>query len=434
MAESGESRESENGESDGEEGMRSWKHLSEWTGGVSPDTIESLRSVRDLELVYPLLHALVGRSPRDFLVRAAVIEDLVAADRASFRSQDLADVLYWLDEVPREAILRLLRSAGWLEHDPAVGTTLTDAGRWAYDVLSFLHKKLSAGEILPTLAGVEYALGIGVDPIRHLLSMKSRLIALMDEVEAARLSYSEVLLKRAAHRLDDVLALSAQVRAVLDRIPLDNVGARRVAREIHSLLSRLHTAAADLHAAVTEVGRQHLALTAGMTPEQIARALMKLPVQELASVGGAALLPVLPLVPLITTEVLASAAEQHILRERPEPEVFLWEEPQLARSEPDALTVPAEVLSFVADLSDLARGARSVPLAELVPRGDAGESFLRASLLPLAGDRAAGEGIAGRLGAISVDVSVDGTGLPEPVKDAPIHGLTPGSINPRKES
>ena len=97
------------------------------------------------------------------------------------------------------------------------------------------------------------------------------------------------------------------------------------------------------------------------------------------------------------------------------------------------MTVPAEVLSFVADLSDLAHRARSVPLADVVPRGDAGESFLRASLLPLVGDRAAGEGIAGRLGAISVDVLVDGTGWPEPVKDAPIHGLTPGSINPRKE-
>jgi len=50
---------------------RGWEGLAEWTGGLPPDQVEALAAVRELEAVYPLLHGLVCRSPREFFVRAA---------------------------------------------------------------------------------------------------------------------------------------------------------------------------------------------------------------------------------------------------------------------------------------------------------------------------------------------------------------------------
>jgi hypothetical protein len=221
---------------------RGWEGLAEWTGGLAPEQVEELAAVRELEAVYPLLHALVGRSPREFFVRAAVMEALVQSARAAFSAADLEEILYWLAEPARSNSLRALRQSGWLEFDPTAGHTLTDSGRWVGDVLSFLHRRLRESELLPTLEGVRYALDIGLDPLRHLQSMRSRLAALRHEIDEALASHSEVVLRRTAEKLQEVLRLSARIRAVLDAVGLDQVAARRVAREIHDLLSRLHGA------------------------------------------------------------------------------------------------------------------------------------------------------------------------------------------------
>lgn len=410
---------------------RGWEAVAEWTGSIAPDGIDVLRGVRELEFVYPLLHALVGRSLREFFVRAAALESVVAAGRANFSPSELSEALYWLGDDAREATVRALRQAGWLDYDASQGTTITDAGRWAYDVLSFLHKRLHESELLPTIAGVTYALEIGVDPLRHLQSMRSRLVALHGEIEAARVSHSEIILRQAARRIDDALSLSAQLRAVLDRVPLDHRSARRVVRDIHDLLSRLLGGSADLHREVTEVGRQYLHLTAGVTVEQIVRALMRQSREALAAVGREAVLPGLAPPPLLTTDAVAHAAEVQVARERRSAVPLAWEEPPEVPRIPDAAVIPAEVAVWIADLAAVAHGGEAMSLARLVPRGSANESFLRASLLPLTGDGRAGEGVAGQLGAVALRIVSTGDGWPEALHDAPVSGLTPGEAIPR---
>ncbi len=410
-----------------------WDALAALTGGIPPDQVDELRAVRGLEPIYPLLHALVGRTLRDFFVRAAALEALVQAGRAAFDAKDLAEVLSFLDDAARDVTIVALRRSGWLEHTPAEGTVITEAGRWAYDILAFLHKRIGEAELLPTVAGLDYALQIGVDPIRHLLSMRARLTALRAEIETARASHSEVVLRRTASRIDDALRLSAQIRAALDRVPLDNLSARRVARDIHDLLSHLHGAGADLHRDVTEVGRQYLALTGGLTTEQIVRALMSRSCDELAAVARDALLPVAPPPPLLTTEVLASAAEQQALRERSEPEPIRWEEPMSAPRAAGDEGVPEEVVALVADLADIVHAGRAVPLPHVVAKGSKTISFFRLALLALAGDARAGEGFAGKLGALPLDVAAAGDGWPEALEEKPISWLTPGHVVPRNE-
>jgi hypothetical protein len=416
-----------------EAGVRGWEGLAEWTGGLPPEQVEALAAVRELDAVYPLLHALVGRSPREFFVRAAVMEALVESARPAFSARDLDEILYWLTEPARMAALRALRQSGWLEFDPAAGHALTDAGRWVGDVLSFLHHRLGTSELRPTVEGVRYALDIGLDPLRHLQSMRSRLAALRQEIDEAQASHSEVVLRRTAEKLREVLRLSERIRAVLDAVRLDQAAARKVAREIHDLLSRLHGASSSLHAAVTEVGRQYLRLTAGLTTEQIVRALMAKSRDELAAAGREALLPVLPAPPLLTTDGVAYAAEVQASRERAEAAPVVWTEPADAVRAADAVEVPAEVERLLADLAAITGGGEPVPLSRVIPGGDAGESFLRASLLALAGQRWAGEGVAGRLGSLPLTVEPEGDGWPEEIAGPALVRLTPGVVRPRDE-
>jgi hypothetical protein len=232
------------------------------------------------------------------------------------------------------------------------------------------------------------------------------------------------------------MKLSEQIRAVLRRVPVENAPARAVAREVHDLLARLHGSGSELHRDVTEVGRQHLQLTGGVTNEQIVRALMRRSREELAAVGREALLPIARPPPLLTIDVIASAAEQQVLRDRAAPEAIDWSEPPEAPHASGEECVPGEVAALLQDLAAIASESRPVPLSDVVPRGSAGESFLRLSLLALAGVSRAGEGIAGRLGALPVDVEAHGDGWPEPLEGALLARLTPGQIVPRarKES
>jgi hypothetical protein len=421
--------------------LHGWEAISEWTGGIEPDTVEALGSVRELEQVYVLLHALVSHSPRDFLVRAAALEALVADGRASFSGADIAEVLYWLDEEPRTTTLRALRRSGWLQYDPEEGTLITDLGRWAYDVLSFLHRRLRENEILPTLAGVEYAMEIGLDPIHHLESMRSRLVRLREEMQTALRSQSEVILRNAVSKLESALDLSVQIRAVLDRIQLESPSpgprppgaartTRRICRDVHDLLSHLHLVASDLNAAVTEVGRQYLHLAAGMTVEQVVRALMRRSHEDLAALGREALLPIHVPPPLLTTDVVAASAEMQVLKERFAPEPVSWQEPPAAPRFEDAALLPQEIRTLLEDLLHIAGGNQPVPLHAFVPRQDRSTSFLRASLLALAGERHGGEGITGQLCAVDVAVECAGDGWPEDIVGAPIARLTPGHLRP----
>lgn len=416
---------------DPEEEGKGWNAIKEWTGGMEPDAIDDLREIQGLAGAYPLLHALVGRSLREFLVRAAALKAIVSEDRASLKSDDLKRCLYWLDEDRRDATLRALRTNGWLTYEPSAGTSVTDEGRWVYEVISFLHKQLAEREIRPTVAGIEYAMKIGVDPTWHLRSLRSRLLQLMEEIDSAMASHSEVLLARAAGRIGETLGLSEQIRAALDRVPSDNRAGRLVVRDIHDLLSRLHGRNATLHAAIAEVGRQHLRLTAGLRPDQIVSALMSMKAAELAAAGRDALLPVPSRPPLVNTDVAASAAEQQILRERRETTPVAWREPEPMPASVETI-VPTAASALLEDLAGIIRAGEPGAFAEVVPRGDAGESFLRASLLPLVGNRRFGEGIAGRLGALALDVEPEGDGWAEPLAGGLLEAITPGEIVPRK--
>jgi hypothetical protein len=92
---------------------------------------------------------------------------------------------------------------------------------------------------------------------------------------------------------------------------------------------------------------------------------------------------------------------------------------------------PEGVRSLLADLAAVASAGLAVPLADVVIVGSRAESFLRLSLLPLVGDARAGEGFAGQLGALPLDVEAGGDGWPDPVEGRTIAALTPGEVLPR---
>jgi len=421
-------------DSDGEPRGQGWEQLAQLTGGVPPERIPALTGVRELDQVYPLLHSLAGRSLGDFLVRAAALEAIVAADEAVSSAAELDQILYWLEPGTRESTLRVLRQSGWLQYEAGVGTTLTDAGRWAYDVLSFLHKRLRESELLPTIAGIEYALEIGADPIRLLLSMRSRLVARRDEIERARASYSEVVLRRAIGGLDAVLDLSNQIRAVLERVSLDQRAARAIVRDIHDLLSQLHGSSSELHHAVVQLGRQYLRLAAGLTVEQIVTALQRLPVDELARAGRNALEPVVAAPPLLTTDVIAQAAELQVLRDHSSSEPLEWQEPAAAETISGEPELPSEVATLLDDLGSLATRVQREALGSFIPRVNPATSFLRASLLALVGHKLGGEGVAGQLGAVPLSVEIEHDGWPADLdaeRASALTALTPGSLTPR---
>src|SRR5207245_1795765 len=116
-----------------------------------------------------------------------------------------------------------------------------------------------------------------------------------------------------------------------------------VAQDVHDLLSRLHGVGSDLHAAITEVGRQYLHLVAGLTTADIISTLMRLPVDEVAAAGRAALQPIVTAPPLLVPELLAAEAEAYLSRERQEAQPIAWDNAPEAEAAEAAVGTPPEV-------------------------------------------------------------------------------------------
>jgi hypothetical protein len=409
-----------------------WEGVSELLSGFRPDQIPFLAQARELEPTYLLLHALAHGSLRDFIIRVAALEALIADGRTPFTPAEVVESLYWLKDQVRDSVLAALRRSGWLSYRPDSGYRVTDAGRFVATVLSFLRARVREGSVLPAVEGIDYMLNLGVDPTMQLKLLRSQLENLRTEMENARSSHSEVILRGAAARLRETLEWSERIRAILARVTLDMPDARRSAHDVHDLLSRLHGVAGDLHAAITEVGRQHLPLVAGMTATDIIGTLMRLPVEELSAVGREALRPAVTPPVFVVPELLVAEAEAYLARRREPPPKVDWTvppEPDRAGAE---MAMPPDVAAWLDDLDRLAEAGAVRPLVEVVPRGSAAESFLRASLLPLLGEAIGGEGVAGRIGALPLAVTLDGDGFPAPAPK-PLSALTPGTIGPPAE-
>jgi hypothetical protein len=136
---------------------------------------------------------------------------------------------------------------------------------------------------------------------------------------------------------------------------------------------------------------------------------------------------------LLSAEALAQAGEFHFLRDRAIVEEVSWSSPLAAARAADFADAPQEVLTFLSELDDVASTSREVSLAELVPRSTPGESFLRASLLPIIGGRTGGEGIAGRLGSLPLEVALLGNGWPAALASGPLRRITPGAVRPERQ-
>src|SRR5260370_36580483 len=98
-------------------------------------------------------------------------------------------------------------------------------------MLAFLRARLREDDLLPTVEGIDYMIRLGVDPVRHLQLLRTRLEDLRSAMEVARNSHSAVILRGASERLQAALSLSKRLRPVLARVPLEMAESRRAALE-----------------------------------------------------------------------------------------------------------------------------------------------------------------------------------------------------------
>lgn len=400
--------------------------------GFAADTVPFLAAARQLDLIYPLLHALTRGSLSEFVARVASLEALIADGRSPLNPGELSEILYWFIDSAKEHVIRTLRESGWLIFEQASGYRISDAGHFVATMLAFLRARLREDDLLPTVEGIDYMIRLGVDPVRHLQLLRTRLEDLRSAMEVARNSHSEVILRGASERLQAALSLSKRIRLILARVPLEMSESRRVVQEIHDLLSRLHGVGSDLHAAMTEVGRQYLHLVGGLTTADIVATLMKMPMTELGSAAKTALRPLGRRPAFLVPELLGASAEAYLSRQLHGNGRVEWKEPPPAEIDTSDLTVPEEVLALLDDLDQLRTTEDAQPLSTFIPRGTAAESFLRASLLPLLDQHIGGEGVAGRLSSMNLELRIE-NGDVVPAAE-PLSETSPGTIRSRKES
>src|SRR5438552_1838063 len=83
-----------------------WETLVDVLAGFRPEQVEPLAAARDLELVYPLLHALTRGGLGEFFVRVAALEAFIADGRSPLKPPTLFRFSpSWLGSGPEQSNL-----------------------------------------------------------------------------------------------------------------------------------------------------------------------------------------------------------------------------------------------------------------------------------------------------------------------------------------
>lgn len=106
-----------------------------------------LETVFDRQTLFFLLHGLLGRSPRDFQIRAAVIGTLLASGRSVFVPEELEEFLMPIPENARRSAVGALRRNGWLVRSVR-GLEIPEAGWRLYQALT-AFRRATEGRMLP---------------------------------------------------------------------------------------------------------------------------------------------------------------------------------------------------------------------------------------------------------------------------------------------
>jgi hypothetical protein len=137
---------------------------------------------------------------------------------------------------------------------------------------------------------------------------------------------------------------------------------------------------------------------------------MELPVEELAQAARSSLHPIFRKPVFVLPELLGSAGEAYLTRDVTKTKITEWTEPPAPESGVTASNIPEEIDRLLDDLDRLVTLRESEHLSRFLPNQTAGESLLRASLLPLLSQTIGGEGVAARLGAMPLRVVLESGG------------------------
>ncbi len=431
---------------------------------LPPEAFPFLAPYGDLRQFFPLFHELTKSGEEDFVLRLALIQEMVARPRESWSYDDLDREFSWIPGPKRNYLLRSLRDSGWLAQDPYDGYQLTEVAQVVCSFVAFLRGLDATGDSLGlAVLGLEYHLKNGRDPLPLVAQIRLRLAQLVDRADAALSSRSRPVIMRTRDYLEESLAYSADMRRVLASTDYADSRALREARAAHRLLARLHEYRSELNRLVVEMGRSLLTLSGGVTEEQIAEHFLNMDVKELAALARRHFHSPLPAWAYILPDILVSTAEDFLSKdlvagEQVEPWGPVTEVQAASATRPSS----KELEAFVAELTRYAedfgkqkaeqeqrqgqneeqgperpqtRAPASVPLTAFVPRGNRGTSYLRLHLLsllqPLGKPVARRETAVGRLVRLPLKVE---TGPGEiPVREGGLVAMSPGTLGPAPE-
>ncbi len=391
---------------------------------------EPLDPYEALRQFYPLLSELTKSGEDDFVLRFAIIGELIARPRENWTHQDLEREFSWIDADRRGNIFRSFKESGWLTLDPDRGYQLTPLAHVGHALLTFLRSLQPEADALGlALYGLEFQLETGRDPLPLIAQIRQRLEHLLTRAGDALNSGSLPVIEKTRGYLEESLTYSEKTRKVLARADYSDARALMEARAAHRTLSKLHDYRSEMNRVITAMGRQLLTLAEGVTQEQVAAAFLDADPTELAELAKKCIQPPAPvplfLIPDNLVAVAESVLRKEIINEEP---VEQWGTITRVKAEAQPTRVNLALSQYVDELEAVAQDGKAMPLSDLVPREDKAVSFFRLHLLSLLQRRGGTKrgGTVGRL--VRLPLAVKDLGEEVPVGRAGVASMTDGVI------
>ena len=359
--------------------------------GFGPESVAGVREALSAVSHFSLLRGLTSGGEDDFVLRFAVVADLVYAEQTLWTLDGLHRRLCWLQADRVLPVLRSLRRAGWIE---AVGVQyrLTNSGLAVYATISRLSS-LHTGREDDLALGVfdlEASTRTGEDQGPALRHLQHHLRRSIEEVEAAVDSMSELKVLDARAKLERNLQWSRRARELLDEMDVEDEAGYRTGQRVGRDLSELHRWHSVVQRSLDALDRKRVPLGAlGVNQADVDRYLAGLETDQLLDLAQSTVSePVWP--QLLILDNLMNVAEYELLMsEYSEHRTVGWSDDVAASAEVGAPPPDAGEMihrQYDQDVDRVHAEGQTVKLERFLIRGDFAQTCYRLSLLALEDD------------------------------------------------
>ena len=365
------------------EGEKEEVSLSSYlSDGVSPEAIEPLRAAQQCAPLFTLFKELVRTQLPDFEAKLAVLLVLARDDsKTAWSPQEMAQDLWWLQEVTRKRIIAQLTRSNWLVFSDG-GYQISTFGRGVLAVFTSLVRQEKMPDALgANISSMSLVEALEEDPTNTMRMFLNELVRIDQEVEKTLESKSEYLIRKLNRRLRTQFDVAIKSREHLEKLAPQDFQAYRLKQQIHERLSSFHARLSQIQRVQNDLlARKIILADKSLSYHDINTFLIAAPAEKLARLGRRFISPPIR-VPDLIPALMVYETEWQLEKSHDKKNRRTWSVVEDVAESHEDIIQRSRFFQFMGEVEHTLNHKGGLTIEEFIPRENWAQSAFRFSMM-----------------------------------------------------